>query len=57
MKNFSNKKMKKNDLNISFYKHYFESYAQQNQVPLESYFYPLTKSKAKNKQSLNSEYF
>ena len=57
MKNFTDKKMKKNDLNESFYKHYFEELANKNQITLDTYYYPLTKGKGKSKQSLNADYF
>lgn len=48
MRNFTQKKMKKDDLNLFFYNHYFKELADKNSLPLEHYFYPLTKCKLKN---------
>lgn len=46
----------KSNLDEKFYGYYFANIAQQNDMSVEEYYYPLTK-KSKKKETLNAEYF
>lgn len=57
LKEFQQKNTSKQDLIKKFYNHYFKADSELKNIPIENYYYPLTKVKTHANQTLNSKYF
>lgn len=57
MREFQGQGIGKGDQTKMFYEHYFGADQESKKIPLESYYYPLTKTKAHANQTLNAKYF